>query len=670
MSDAHRKFGDPDHLALHETDALRGTPDDQIQREWLLPNGLGGYASSTVLGCPTRRYHGLLVAAKNPPGERMVMLAGSIDRLQIAGQTFDLSTFEFNHEWHPKGYEHIKRFSQDLTFPQPSVEFEYAHELFRVIKKITVISGANEVKIDYHMEARDSERIHFSIQPLIAIRDFHSLRRQAANDPWMVKTTDDSFWLSDRMTPENTLFLAGINAQSEYEPVWWHNFSYRETESRGFSGGEDLLSIGRFSWTADKSMLARLDAVAFAKDPEQARAMADVPLLKRKPLGPTGDSVRNRLSAAARSFIVERKFERTKRSVSIIAGYHWFSDWGRDALIALEGLLLKTGHFEEARQVLETFASAQRNGLIPNYFGEVGQQCSYNSVDASLWFIHAFDAYLAASGDTEAMAKFGRHACEVVIEAFLNGTDFNIGADETGLIRCGDESTQITWMDAKQGGVVMTPRFGYCVEINALWYHALRIMAARFDGKIEKTCKDLARSVANQFEKTFWQDDLGCLADCVHDGIPDRSVRPNQVFAISLAHSPLSDRHRRSILEVVERDLLTPLGLRSLSPQDSRYIGVYEGDPFQRDQAYHNGTVWGWLIGPYVDAVINVRGNTPENKNTLRKFLLPLMRHLDDAGLNYISEIFDGNEPHTPRGCIAQAWSVAELLRAWDKVTS
>jgi len=387
--------------------------------------------------------------------------------------------------------------------------------------------------------------------------------------------------------------------------------------------------------------------------------------------GVAGDSVRKALVSAASQFVVRRSSGRRQNLATIIAGYPWFGDWGRDSFISLEGLLLRTGQHVEAREVLETFACMQRNGLIPNRFDDHDGECEYNSVDASLWFVHAADAYLAATGDVQAWRGFLAAACRGIVESFVQGTDFGIHVDDAGFVWCGHPQVQITWMDAKCGDVVFTPRHGRPVEVNALWHHVLRILARRFadtDKRLSKRCGALAEQVAGRFEDVYWNPRRKCLFDCVRDDHRDEAIRPNQIFAVSLADSPLSAEKQRAVLGAVRTHLLTPFGLRSLAPDDPDYVGRFRGVQPVRDRAYHNGTVWSWLIGPFVEAHLRVYGFTAQAKAEARQLLQPLVEHLSEACLGSISENFDGDPPHRPGGCVAQAWSVAELLRAWDLV--
>ncbi len=683
---------------------LQGSLDQLLTREWLITNGRGGYASGTVIGAATRRYHGLLCAPLRPPLERYMLLAATLDRVTIDGAATEASTFEFNHAFHPAGFALQTDFAYSLAPPQPSVTFRYAWPAATLTKTIVLATGHDGVRIIYDVAATaPTARVRLDVQPFVCIRDYHSLRRQSAADPWEVEVSAAALILRDHAQPSVTLRLAAtadspVPARYEHAPAWWYNFRYREELARGFPGGEDLLCTGAFIVEGGGRLRVGVAAAAFGQSelPSATKTSA-TPIARQNskstPASRASNSnkksrressagltdpavVLQRLAPAAEQFVVARRSgdgpagadaNRNAKQSTILAGYHWFGDWGRDAFISLDGLLLAHERFDEARQVLMTFASAQRDGLIPNRFSDYGEECEYNSIDAALWYVHAADAYLTASGDTKSWSGGLRSACQNVVEAFVKGTRYDTRVDERGLVTCGDPSTQITWMDAKVGDYVCTPRDGRPVEINALWYHVLCILARRLtrsDPPAAKRYRGLADKAKAAFADAFWNSDEECLCDVVRDGSRDLAVRPNQIFAASLPNSMLTDAQATAVFEAVTRHLLTPVGLRSLSSRDSRYVGRYEGSPFDRDRAYHNGTVWPWLMGAYVDAHLRVNGDTRSTRAAGLKLLEPLVEHLDEAGLGTVSEIFDGDAPHTPRGCIAQAWSVAELIRA------
>ena len=652
---------------------LCGTLDEVMTREWLLTDGLGGFASGSVIGCPTRRYHGLLVASKRPPLERYLLWSGTLDTVIVGQERMSLSAYDFGDVLHPAGHELLTGFNLNQATPDPWVEFTYEHELFEASKRITMCTGRRAVRLSYEIRSRNHKGVILEVQPLLAMRDFHGIRKEEA-DPWDLHNEPDGVWVHPHEDQWVTLALFATKGAVTWQadPVWWQKFRYRVEDERGFDVREDLQLAGTFRAGGSGTLKCELAGVGFVGSVEAAREY-----LAEQPAEPTGevdqalaaDPVASSLAVAGGQFVVRRESGgEHDRQATIIAGYPWFGDWGRDSFISLEGLLLIPGRYDEAREVLSTFAGAQRNGLIPNRFDDYGGQCAYNSVDASLWFIHAADAYLRYTEDKTSWGDFLEDACRNIIDAFSEGTDFNIRVDDRGTVCCGDPQTQITWMDAKCDDVVFTPRNGRPVEVNALWYHGLHLVAERAvktDPSLAKKCQALIRKLHASFTETFWNESADCLYDCVRDDGPDAAIRPNQIFAVSLAHSPLSPQHRRAIVGVVTDELLTPYGLRTLAPDDYRYISRYEGGPFERDRAYHNGTVWPWLIGPYVEAHLRVQGFSTNAKQYGRRVLQPLIDHMSEAGLGTVSEIFDAEAPYHACGCPAQAWSVAELLRAW-----
>lgn len=657
--------------------------NELLALEFLITNGRGGYASGTVIGCSTRRQHGWLVASRRAPLERYVLLAGVVDRVRSGSDLIELSSWEFNHGFEPAGYTALREFDYELSSPDPWVQWTFELSGVTVRRRLTIVSDRPMLRIRYDVDASPEREVALEVSPLLALRDFHGLRREAAFEPWETVSDGATLWVRDCHDAETTLALfpwpgPGLAATAfTLRPVWWHNVHYREEMAREYLGGEDLQLAGAFRAQGRSHLSVELAAVGFAPGLAEAMQMAESvgggrSATKPQPQ-PVEDSVRHELAVAAEQFVVRRETKAHRDQATIIAGYPWFGDWGRDAFIALEGLLLNRGRFEDARQVLHTFAGVQRNGLIPNRFDDYGGECEYNSVDASLWFVHAADVYLAKSEDRESWREFLAPTCQRVVEAFVAGTDFDIGTDDTGLVRCGNPTVQITWMDAKCGDTVFTPRHGRPVEVNALWYHALRILEERFaddDADSALTCQKLAERVKRNFAPTFWCAKTGCLYDCVRPREKDGAIRPNQIFAVSLAHSPLSAKKQAAVVDAVGRHLLTPFGLRSLAASDAHYIGACAGRQFERDRAYHNGTIWSWLIGPYVEAYLRVNGFSPESRQHARGLLQPLIDHLSEACLGTISEVFDGDAPHTPRGCFAQAWSVAELIRALDLIRS
>ena len=657
---------------------LHGSLAQLLGREWLLTNGLGGYAASTVIGCPTRRYHGLLVSARRPPVGRSVLLAAALERLTIDQETVELANFEFNDALHPRGYLYLKDFDYDLHRPRPFVQFIYQIGQIEIRKRISMVHGHDLVILDYDVSMPPQQTIEFDLLPLVTARDFHNLRRRSATDPFVIESDERcGLWLAE--TSDQDLSLAGLPTAAggaelvryDRAPDWWYDFRYRAEAERGMDCGEDLFAPGWWRCRLRGDGKLSWVFVAGSTGMDDARSLAAAALdTSRRPRGadrPDADLLVGELHRAADQFVVRRRISGGKSSTTILAGYHWFGDWGRDTFIALPGLLLLTGRNEQAKEVLSTFAEVQADGLIPNRFTDDGAGCDYNSVDASLWFVHAADAYLQATGDEATWNQTLLPACKQVVEACIPGTRYAIAVDADGLLRCGDATTQLTWMDAKQGEAVFTPRHGKPVEIQALWYRALCIVARRCrqsDQGMSARCEQLAQRTRENFGKSFWNHQLNCLYDCLGPDGPDPAIRPNQIFAVSLPDSPLPRAKQRLVVDCVATHLLTPMGLRTLSPESSGYRGRYVGNAFNRDAAYHQGTVWGWLIGPFVEAYLRAHDFAGDARDHCADLIRPLCDHLGQAGLGSVSEIFDGAPPHTPRGCVAQAWSVAELLRA------
>jgi len=650
--------------------------DTQITREWLITNGRGGYASGTVLGIPTRRYHGLLIAAARPPLERWTLLSNVLERLTIDGQTCELASFEFDGVIHPEGYRLQTGFEAVNDPLSHYVQFNYEAFGAQITKRVQISRDTDEVIIQYHVQAPARAAVTFDVLPFVPMRDFHGTTHTFEGGFPVHQIGEQAVVEAYSGGPRVWLLLEphqGVQGVAfEHQPDFWHGFVYREELHRGFGDKEDLFVPGCFRAAGRGPLDVVFRATADFTGGRLPQA-SPASTLNPQPRTPSPLSIEARLRNAADAFVVKRRRANGSDSTTILAGYHWFGDWGRDAFIALPGLLLETRRFAEAREVLATFASAQQDGLIPNRFSDYGDGCDYNSVDASLWYLHAAVAYCRASGDQHAWKSFLAKTCGQIVDSFLRGTHFNIHVDADGLVACGDASTQITWMDAKCGDTVFTPRHGKPVEINALWYHGLLALAAQVqseDPRLAKRYRSLAKRAGDAFCGAFWNAASHCLYDVVRDGQGDPAIRPNQIFAVSLPNSPLNDDQRRDVLACVQSELFTPYGLRSLSPRDSRYRPRYEGSPYERDSAYHQGTVWGWLIGPYIEAYLRVHNQSSTAKAQARRMLQPLIDHLDQAGIGSVSEIFDGDPPHTPRGCIAQAWSVGELLRAWHMTES
>jgi predicted glycogen debranching enzyme len=645
---------------------ITGDLDAGLRREWLVTNGLGGYASATIAGVSTRSYHGLLVAALEPPVARTVLVANSIDWVVYDGVRYPLSTSEFGDgAISPDGYRYLESFRLEGSLPVWT--FAVADAL--VERRVWMPYGVNTTFVTYRL-LRGSGPIDIEVTPLVTYRDFHAL---ASGRGWNigVDPRDDGATIHahDGAAP---FWLRSGRAEFRPGGGWWWDFRHRGETERGLADRGDLFAPGDF--------LARLEpgesvALVYSTEAEldldAASSLAATrerqqSLLTRADAA-NADPVVQQLVLAADQFLVARPRSDDPGGRSVIAGYHWFNDWGRDTMISLPGLALATGRAGEAGSILRTFAHYLADGLLPNNFPDhTGVIPGYNTADATLWYVLAIRAYEEATGDDSLVTDL-LPALNQIIESHLAGTRYGIGVDpHDGLLHAGEPGVQLTWMDAKVGDWVVTPRIGKPVEINALWYNALRAVAefhaVRGDAATAARLAALADRTRESFRARFRRPDLDHLADVVDgpDG-DDWSPRPSQVFALSLPMPLLDGDEARVALEAVGRSLLTSYGLRSLTPNDPAYRGTYGGDQVLRDGSYHQGPVWSWLLGPFAEASYRLTGD----RDSALAILRPIGDHLRDAGLGSVSEIFEGNPPHLPKGCVAQAWGVAETLRVW-----
>jgi predicted glycogen debranching enzyme len=632
-----------------------------LSREWLETNGLGGFACGTVAGANTRRYHGLLTAALNPPGGRMLLLSKLEETLVLGERRIDLSTNEYSGAIHPEGYLLLSNFRLG---PFPTWTFEV--EDVRLEKTVFTLHGSNTVQVEYKLlQAPAGSKPVLELRPLIAFRDYHSTTHENSS----LNTSIDSSPNAASVQPYPglpRLYFAHDADQLQEQGYWYKNFLYREERERGLDFQEDLFNPFALSWQLSSERAATVIASTEQRDVRQAGAIREAELQRRQQLAassPVDDPFVRALTVAADQFLARRGEDWT-----VIAGYPWFTDWGRDTMISLPGLTLFNGRSEIAKSILRNFARHTDMGMLPNRFADSGEEAEFNAADATLWFFEAARVYAAATGDYDFLRQELYPVLNQIIEFHIKGTRYNIKVAENGLLNAGAPGAQLTWMDAKIGDWVVTQRSGKPVEIQALWYNALRIiedLAARFDDEERrKKYSSLASLASGTFNRVFWNNDAQCLYDVVNGGPPDGSIRPNQIFAVSLHHSMLSPERTRAVVETVEKELLTPVGLRTLSSADPRYRSTYEGNQYSRDSAYHQGTVWPWLLGPFVSAYVRVNDGTAQSRARAHELLRGIEQHLTEAGLGQISEIFDADPPHHPRGCFAQAWSVAEILRA------
>lgn len=650
-------------------------PDGEtFDREWLEADGLGGFASGTVSTIRTRRYHALLLVATTPPTGRMVLVNGLEAWIETPEETFPLSAQRYAPDVvHPDGHRRIVEFSAE---PWPRWTYrladsrEIVHELFVPHGEPTVVL---RWRVENNTPSSSAGNCTLCVRPLLSGRDQHHLHRE--NPQFRFDASIHGSHVTWRPYPDLPAIYAASNAEYVPQPDWYRNFLYKEERSRGLDHLEDLVSPGIFRWDS-----ARDEAVLiFSTDAPPVQQPGCSEQLGCSSSDPVSQAIEfrdrerhrregfpTRLHRAADAYIVRRGAGKT-----VVAGYPWFTDWGRDTFIALRGLCLATGRFDDARDILLAWSETVSEGMLPNRFPDgADEEPEFNSVDASLWYVIAAGDFLQAidahpSADVSATRREQLlDAVEAILQGYAAGTRYGIRLDDDGLIAVGEPGQQLTWMDAKVGDWVVTPRIGKPVEVQVLWLNALRV-SRRF----ATHWRDVYERGIDSFRQQFWNEADGCLYDVIdvdhRRGAVDRSFRPNQILAVGGLPQPLLTGERaRSVVEAVEQRLGTPLGLRTLDPDDPHYRGRYEGGVLDRDGAYHQGTAWPWLLGPFVEAWIRVRGETDEAKReACRRFVEPVLEHLDDAGLGHISEIADGDPPHTPRGCPFQAWSVGEMLR-------
>ena len=669
--------------AINITQEALSRFDDVIQKEWLVTNGLGGYASSTVLGINTRKYHGLLVAALHPPGDRTVCLAKLDEEVSVGDNIYPLGANEFQGKIFPQGYLSLKEFSLN-----PLPRYVYKVEDVEVRKTIFMPKEKNAVAVAYKILNRSASEAKIRVFPLLSGRHFHSVvdrwrspldytQKQNARE---VEVTFNA--------PKATVTACATKGEFSEKTAWIERLYYREEGMRGESSLDDCCQPGYFAVSVPPKLEDEFAIVTAASESSQksreildaiGATMYDVEAQLKRELEQRDDLLvhfynshrevpisdwLNWIILAADAFIAKGAGDRK----SVIAGYFWFETWGRDTFISLPGLMLATGRFEDAKKILLDFMRHSKQGLIPNFIQDRSGEPAYNTVDATLWYVNAVLQFLKHTGDFKFIRKQLWENLKAIVDSHEKGTAFGIRLDSDGLLSHGP---RLTWMDAEVDGKAVTPRAGKAVEIQALWYNTLktmRLLANRFDEtRLAEKYGEMAFEAQKSFNEKFWDDEKGCLFDVVNDTGVDASLRPNQVIAVALDFTMLSNDRSERIVDVVQHELLTPYGLRTLARSDPRYKGMYVGDRRSRDQAYHNGTVWPWLLGPFTTAFLKVKGHGDFRlEYALKNFILPLFtRQIFEAGLGTLSEIFDGDAPHAPRGCVAQAWSVAEPLRAY-----
>jgi len=636
------------------------TFEQGAQKEWLVTNGIGGYASSTIINANTRKYHALLTAALNPPGWRMVLLSKLDERFTAGDCTYNLAANEHKSGFSELGFIHLQ---QVAINPVPTFTYSFG-DIF-LEKTVFMVHGQNTTVVLYRV-LNGAEPGVLTLTPMVNCRGHHFITSEGQIDFTQSRVKGGVMVTSREDMP--SLLLTCDAGDYVADGKWYNGMFYAVEKERGENPCEDLYMPGIFKipFAAGESKTLTVIAATTKTGSRNGEELLQAEKDRIRALvaqAGYSDHFARRLVRAADAFIVQRRSTGKK---TVIAGYPWFADWGRDAMIALPGLTLVTGRFPEAREILATFAGHCQKGLLPNAFFDWQADPVFNTVDASLWFVNAVYKYLVYTGDLEFIRANLYDTVKEIINWYMKGTDYNIVMDKDGLLSAGSPRVQLTWMDAKVDDWVVTPRHGKAVEINALWYNAIQVFnKLSFLLGQDMLYADLPDKIKNSFQREFWNESGGCLNDVVAPQGTDRSVRPNQLLAASLPFSMLSREQMSRAVRKVWRELYVTYGIRSLSPWDPLYQGVYLGDRLRRDGAYHQGTAWSWLIGPYITAYRRAYNYSADSRTQAQRFISPFRDQLRDHGVGYISEIFDGDEPALPRGCIAQAWGVAEVLRAY-----
>jgi predicted glycogen debranching enzyme len=648
-----------------------GNLDAAEAREWIVTNGIGGFASGTIAGCMTRRYHGLLIAALRPPVGRTHLVAMADETVHYAGEKYRLGTTQWTSgAVDPKGFLNIQSFRLEGMTPV----WTYALADALLEKRVWMQQGENTTYVKYTL-ARSSGAIEMDMKALVNYRDYHA-STHAGDWHMRIEPVEDGVKITafEGAVP---FYVKCEGAACESRHEWYRGYFLPVEKERGLDDNEDLLFAALFRLKLNVGENVTLVASTEPRAPIDSKTACEKRVEHEADLFQTwltgnakAEECPNwlpQLVLAADQFVVKRSLPRNPDGRSIIAGYHWFGDWGRDTMIALPGLTLATGRADVARQILLAFAGYADGGMLPNNFPDAGGKPEYNSVDATLWYFEAVRQYFAATQDGRTLLQLFPTLAEM-IDAHVNGTRYNIHVDAAdGLLYAGAPGIQLTWMDARVGEWVVTPRVGKPVEVNALWINALETIAhfARLLARPSDGYEKLSAKAQKNFQR-FWNEERGCCFDVIDapDAGNDAALRPNQIFGVSLPVSPLNEDQQKAVVDTCAQHLLTSYGLRSLAPGEPGYIGHYSGGPRDRDAAYHQGTVWGWLLGPFTLAHLRVYGDRAE----AMRFLEPLGISVHMYGLGTLGEIFEGNAPFTPHGCIAQAWTVGEVLRAMREI--
>ena len=651
--------------------------------EWLITNGLGSYASSSILGINTRKYHALLVAALDPPGNRTVCLSKLDEDILVGSDVNRLGSNEFHDVIYPEGYKLIEQFSIN-----PFPTYTYNVDNVQVIKTVFMPRRKNAVAITYKLTNKNNMSVKVRLYPLLTCRYYHTVVYQSKVPLNFTLKSDGAEFQAIFQRPQATIICHATDGKFKEGINWLNHMHYRDELMRGEADVDDCFQPGYFELQVSANGQKKFAVTCEVSHESQEKGKISgsigdkiqevqasfIQELNQKsellsafhrdhPAVPMSDWL-NWILLAADSFLVED----TMGKKTIIAGYHWFEPWGRDTFISLPGLMLVTGKYSDAKDILQNYIQYCKSGLIPNFIADKTGIPLYDTVDGTLWYVNAVLQYVKYTGDFGFVKDVLWEKLQSIVENHQKGTLFGIRLDEDGLLMHGP---RLTWMDASVGNDVITPRTGKAVEIQALWFNALRTMellAIKFEEPaLAEKYIAMADKAQQSFSEKFWNQKENCLFDVVDSKTSDASIRPNQIFAVSLNYNMLDSKKNQNVVEVVNRELVTPYGLRTLSLGDPKFVGKCAGDSRSRDMAYHNGTIWPWLMGPYVSAYLKVNDYTAKaRQQMLENLILPLFTvGIHQGGLGTINEIYDCDPPNEPRGCISQAWSVAEPLRAY-----
>ena len=633
-----------------------------IEREYIITNGLGGFSSSTVIGANIRKYHGILNASLIPPVKRYLLLSKLDETVVIGDKIYNLSSNEFIGK-KDEGYKYLREYDGDIL-----PKFTYGVSDVTIKKEIAMEYGKNTTVIVYEVTTKD-EAVTMTFTPYVNYRDHHNVSKIEEFN-YNVKYNSETLTLKEKDSLLNLKIIS--NCEFNKDEKWSLPMYYSNEEYRGLDYIDHHFIPGEFSIKLkenSKNIISFVVTIENDNNFDPLKILKDEKDRRKKLISKAGydNKMLKELVLSSDQFIVHRNSTNRK---TVIAGYPWFTDWGRDTMIALPGLTLTTGRYNDAREILLTFIKYIKNGLIPNMFPDENNEPLYNTVDGTLWFFNGVYKFLEYTGDIETVRdEIYPHLVDI-IDHHIKGTLYDIYLDDDGLLSAGGPGTQLTWMDVKVDDWVVTPRHGKAVEINALWYNALKIMeelSKRFN-KDYNYYKSLSERTKDSFISKFWNDEKDCLYDVLQDNVTIDKIRPNQIIAVSLPFSMLDNTMGKLVVKKVYNKLYTPHGLRTLDKDDEEYKGKYGGDIYSRDGAYHRGTVWPWLIGPFVESYAKVNNYSRESILKVKEMLELFYYHLEDGCIGSISEILDGDEPFYSRGCVSQAWSVSEVLRTYVEI--